>query len=423
MTNGSPPRRFRRLSRSSPRRRKEQIIAFPAIADRVIDSGDVTLEATASSGLAVSYTSATPAVCSVSGETASLLAVGTCTITADQPGDAEWLAATTVSQTFQVLAAPKKEQTIAFPAIADRVIGSGDVTLEATASSGLAVSYTSTTPAVCSVSARPRPCSPSAPAPSRPISPAMPNGSRPLRCPRPSRSSPHRRKSRPSPSRHRRPRDRLRRRDPGGDRQLRPRRQLHVDDPGRVLGVRRDRVPARRRHLHHHGRSARRCRMARRRDGVADLPGPRRAEEGADHRLPGHRRPRDRLRRRAAGRHRHVRPCRQLRLGDPGRVLRVRRDRLAAVGGHLHHHGGSGRRRRMARRHDGVPDLRGPRCAKEGADRCLPCHRRPRDRLGRRPRWTLPPRPASPSATRRRPRPCARCPARPPRCYRWAPAP
>ncbi len=135
--------------------KKGQTIAFPAIADRVIGSGDVTLEATDTSGLAVSYTSTTPAVCSVSGETASLLAVGTCTITADQDGDAEWLAATTVSQTFQVLAAPKKEQTIAFTAIADRVIGSGGVTLQATASSGLAVSYTSTT----------RPC---APCPARP---------------------------------------------------------------------------------------------------------------------------------------------------------------------------------------------------------------------------------------------------------------
>ncbi len=91
-------------------------------------------------------------MCSVSGETASLLSVGTCTIAADQAGDAEWLAAATVSQTFQVLAAPKKEQTIAFPAIADRVLGSGDVALEAMASSDLAVSYTSTTPAVCAVS-------------------------------------------------------------------------------------------------------------------------------------------------------------------------------------------------------------------------------------------------------------------------------
>ncbi len=132
--------------------KKEQTIAFPAIADRTLGSGDVSLDATASSGLGVTFGTTTPQVCSVSGSTASLIAVGTCSITADQAGDDTWLAAATVTQSFKVEAAPKQEQTIAFPAIADRTLGSGDVTLDATATSGLAVTYGTTTPQVCSVS-------------------------------------------------------------------------------------------------------------------------------------------------------------------------------------------------------------------------------------------------------------------------------
>ncbi len=68
----------------------------------------MSLEAAATSGLAVTYGTATPQVCSVSGSTASLLAVGTCSITADQAGDGTWLAAATVTQSFEVEATPKK---------------------------------------------------------------------------------------------------------------------------------------------------------------------------------------------------------------------------------------------------------------------------------------------------------------------------
>ncbi len=62
-----------------------------------------TLTATASSGLPVSFSSATPAVCTItSGGTLSFITAGTCTINANQAGNAAWLAATTVSQTFNV---------------------------------------------------------------------------------------------------------------------------------------------------------------------------------------------------------------------------------------------------------------------------------------------------------------------------------
>jgi hypothetical protein len=62
----------------------------------------LTLNATASSGLAVSYASSTTSICTVSGSTASFVAAGTCTITASQTGNATYAAATPVSQSFPV---------------------------------------------------------------------------------------------------------------------------------------------------------------------------------------------------------------------------------------------------------------------------------------------------------------------------------
>ena len=62
-----------------------------------------TLSASASSGLAVSFSSATTGVCTItSGGSLTFITAGTCTINANQAGNAAWLAATTVSQTFNV---------------------------------------------------------------------------------------------------------------------------------------------------------------------------------------------------------------------------------------------------------------------------------------------------------------------------------
>ena len=54
--------------------------------------------AKASSGLTVTYSSKTPGVCSVSGTSYTMLAAGTCTIAANQPGDGSYAAATEVTQ-------------------------------------------------------------------------------------------------------------------------------------------------------------------------------------------------------------------------------------------------------------------------------------------------------------------------------------
>ncbi|MCU0279714.1 MAG: hypothetical protein MUE31_12595 [Candidatus Nanopelagicales bacterium] len=84
-----------------------QTITFPALPTTAVNAGPVTLAASASSGLLVSYSSDTPSVCTVSGVQVRLNAVGTCSITARQPGDADYLAASPVIRSFAVTPKPK----------------------------------------------------------------------------------------------------------------------------------------------------------------------------------------------------------------------------------------------------------------------------------------------------------------------------
>jgi hypothetical protein len=78
-----------------------QIITFNAIASQAIGT-PLALNAMASSGLPVSFSSSTASVCSVSGSTASFITSGSCTITASQAGNGSYSAATPVSQSFTV---------------------------------------------------------------------------------------------------------------------------------------------------------------------------------------------------------------------------------------------------------------------------------------------------------------------------------
>lgn len=61
------------------------------------------LTGTATSGLALTYQSITPTVCTVSGAIASALALGTCTIIANQAGNATWKAASAVNASTTIL--------------------------------------------------------------------------------------------------------------------------------------------------------------------------------------------------------------------------------------------------------------------------------------------------------------------------------
>ena len=65
----------------------------------------MTLTATASSGLPVTFSSSALSVCGLNAGVLTPLAEGTCTISADQVGNAEWEAAPTVEHTITVVAA------------------------------------------------------------------------------------------------------------------------------------------------------------------------------------------------------------------------------------------------------------------------------------------------------------------------------
>jgi len=126
-----------------------QTIAFDPVPNQIIGAAPVALNASATSALTIVFTSTTLPVCTVSGANVTLVAIGTCTIQATQPGNATYAAATPVSQSFTVSATG---QTITFNPIAGQVLGTPPFALVATASSGLPVTFMSTTAAVCTVS-------------------------------------------------------------------------------------------------------------------------------------------------------------------------------------------------------------------------------------------------------------------------------
>jgi hypothetical protein len=112
--------------------------------------GTATVTATASSGLVPSYSSTTPGVCSVNSSTGLVtdLTAGTCVIAANQSGSAGFAPAAQATQSTTVFSSPN--QTISFSA-APTLTLYGHATVYATATSGLAISYSSTTPSVCTV--------------------------------------------------------------------------------------------------------------------------------------------------------------------------------------------------------------------------------------------------------------------------------
>ncbi len=77
----------------------DQAITFDPIDPKTFGDEPFTVSATASSGLPVTFTSGTPATCSLSGSTVTLLAAGDCTLTASQGGDDTWNRAPDVTQT------------------------------------------------------------------------------------------------------------------------------------------------------------------------------------------------------------------------------------------------------------------------------------------------------------------------------------
>ena len=88
-----------------------QTITFGSLADRIWSSSTFGLSATATSGLGVAFTGNTTDVCTVAGDTVTMLSAGTCSVTADQAGDSHFHAAPGVTQTFTITRAAQAEFT------------------------------------------------------------------------------------------------------------------------------------------------------------------------------------------------------------------------------------------------------------------------------------------------------------------------
>lgn len=79
-----------------------QTITFGALATKTYGDAPFNLTATASSGLAVTYTSSNASVATISGNTVTIVGAGSTTITSSQAGNANYNAATDVTQTLTV---------------------------------------------------------------------------------------------------------------------------------------------------------------------------------------------------------------------------------------------------------------------------------------------------------------------------------
>ena len=98
-----------------------QTITFLSLSGVTLGgSSPAELSATSTSSLPVVFTSTTLSTCTVSGSTISIVAVGTCTIAANQTGDSNFAPATQVLQGFTIAAAP-----IAYAITYDLNSGSG----------------------------------------------------------------------------------------------------------------------------------------------------------------------------------------------------------------------------------------------------------------------------------------------------------
>ncbi len=121
-----------------------QTISFTSTAPAAaqFNGSPYTVTATATSGLAVTFTidASATSVCSIAGSTVSFIGAGTCVIDANQAGDANWNAAPQVQQSFAVA---KADQTISFTSTppVNALVGGATYTVTATATSGLAVTF------------------------------------------------------------------------------------------------------------------------------------------------------------------------------------------------------------------------------------------------------------------------------------------
>ena len=128
-----------------------QTITFPMIPAKAFGTVPFSLTATSSAGsnYPITYSSSDPTVATVSSNKVTITGVGSCLITASQPGDFIYKAATNVSRTLTVT---QGSQTIPFGALPSHSYSTNTFTLPLNSSAGLPVSYSSSSPSVATIS-------------------------------------------------------------------------------------------------------------------------------------------------------------------------------------------------------------------------------------------------------------------------------
>lgn len=101
-SSGSSSQTVRLVVAPGPRPPTEQTIAFGLPTSGYVEAS-IALTGTASSGLALTYTSLSPTVCAISGTTLRLVAAGTCSVRATQGGSAVYAPAAPVDRSLTVV--------------------------------------------------------------------------------------------------------------------------------------------------------------------------------------------------------------------------------------------------------------------------------------------------------------------------------
>jgi hypothetical protein len=116
--------------------KSSQTITFDPLPAKTFGEPDFTVSASASSGLPVSF--AGSGNCNASGSSIHITGAGSCTVTASQAGDSNYLTAPDVARSFSIA---KAGQSIAFGDLANRTYRDADFTVGAATSSGLPVAF------------------------------------------------------------------------------------------------------------------------------------------------------------------------------------------------------------------------------------------------------------------------------------------
>lgn len=125
-----------------------QTLSFSAFTDHKVSEKFLNLYAFVSSFLTPTFTSSDPTIASVSGNILTLHKIGTVTITASQPGNALYNPATSVDRDLTITIG---DQAISFPAFGTVRVNAAPFTIVASASSDLALTFTSSNTGVATI--------------------------------------------------------------------------------------------------------------------------------------------------------------------------------------------------------------------------------------------------------------------------------